>query len=476
MSRKDDQGLAVMMAITIGLLVAAGYAAYSIGKLIWWGIQSYRNRNKNTAITKKTVRRVNATSGDAWLNHCIEIENAWQRGDFDWARQQLQRIAYGMVEPSVTDAQRADFTRLMTAFAKEDPLYKDVMERVLPLVQANPGMLQSQIYKGQPDDIKEQMRYVLYFANELGHIRRVKKGNSYGLYPPISQFSADTFVEKQRENNIAIYESTPDKVVEAGSFTSTIVVKKFTEDDICENAKENRWFYDPAYLQVMATIEADPKQIKAMFNDLLVAHAAGSPRREYEVVKQYLPDDTWRWPAYDASVLPDAEASYKEELADIETANLFAMLMWQKLPELRAIYIELTGNTPKLTARKKVEIANILTGILTAEQCLALTKRLRDKAKSELVLPGTPDYKEMRELLCSRISSIAYEIMRKKQRMELVSEHPMWEFHSGVDESSPKECQKRQGKKFRYDNAIWNNLPCQNLKCRCYASVFFDDA
>jgi hypothetical protein len=58
------------------------------------------------------------------------------------------------------------------------------MARLNPLVQANPGMVQSQIYKDEPDHIKEQMRYVLYFAHELGHIHRVKKGNSYKLYPP----------------------------------------------------------------------------------------------------------------------------------------------------------------------------------------------------------------------------------------------------------------------------------------------------
>lgn len=117
----------------------------------------------------------------AWLEHCEAIERAWKRGDYDWARQQLQQVAYSMVGNSVTDEDRANFTQLMTEFANEDPLYKQVMERVLPLVRDNPGILQSQIYKGQSDEIKEQMRYVLYFANELGHIRRIKKGNSYQL-------------------------------------------------------------------------------------------------------------------------------------------------------------------------------------------------------------------------------------------------------------------------------------------------------
>lgn len=126
--------------------------------------------------------QTNTFNNDPWRALCIEIEAAWDRGDYDWARQQLQKIAYGMVGESVSDEQRKSFTRLMTEFAKEDPLYRDVMERVIPLVQANPGMLQSQIYKGQPDHIKEQMRYVLYFANEIGHIKRIKKGNSYKLF------------------------------------------------------------------------------------------------------------------------------------------------------------------------------------------------------------------------------------------------------------------------------------------------------
>lgn len=112
------------------------------------------------------------------------VVQAWKRGDYDLARQQLQQIAYSMVGSSVTDEDRANFTKLMAEFANEDPLYNEVMAKVIPLLRANPGMLQSQIYQGQPDDIKEQMRYVLYFANELGHIKRIKKGSSYMLMLP----------------------------------------------------------------------------------------------------------------------------------------------------------------------------------------------------------------------------------------------------------------------------------------------------
>ncbi|MDD2722207.1 MAG: hypothetical protein PHH47_12965 [Gallionella sp.] len=146
--------------------------------------QIIQQRDQQRKTEPMPVSHANTSNNDPWLAFCIEIEGAWARGDYDWARQQLQKIAYGMVGESVTDEQRKNFTQLMTEFAKEDPLYKEIMERVIPLVQANPGMLQSQIYKGQPDHIKEQMRYVLYFANELGHIKRIKKGNSYKLLLP----------------------------------------------------------------------------------------------------------------------------------------------------------------------------------------------------------------------------------------------------------------------------------------------------
>lgn len=123
------------------------------------------------------------TIDDPWYAHCLEIEAAWDRGEYDWARQQLQKIAYGMVDKSVTDEQRAAFTKLMSDFAKEDPLYKEVISKVKQLVKQQPGIIQSTIYPLFPLHDQETIRYVLYFANELGDIHRIKKGRSYELRP-----------------------------------------------------------------------------------------------------------------------------------------------------------------------------------------------------------------------------------------------------------------------------------------------------
>lgn len=191
MARKSDSEGGAWL-ILIGIVIAPFVLLYeAVGQFWFWvivlGIPAlivirwfFKEDKMPSHVKTDGLNVIN----DPWFNHCAAIEEAWQRGNYDWARQQLQRIAYGMIEKSVTDEQRKDFTRLMTQFASEDPFYHQVMAKVLPMVEANPGMKQSDIYKGQPDHIKEQMRYVLYFAHELGHIHRTKKGNSYKLMLP----------------------------------------------------------------------------------------------------------------------------------------------------------------------------------------------------------------------------------------------------------------------------------------------------
>ncbi len=126
-----------------------------------------------------------------WLDQCSMLERAWQEGNYNQARQMLQKIAYGMVGGSVTEEQREDFKRLMTSFANEDPLYRGIVDQVMPMVAAQPGMLQSAIYKHFPQYDQEQMRYALYFAHEIGDIPRRKKGRSYELLPPGRVFDGE---------------------------------------------------------------------------------------------------------------------------------------------------------------------------------------------------------------------------------------------------------------------------------------------
>jgi hypothetical protein len=105
-------------------------------------------------------------------------------GDFDGARQALQKIAF-MVHadrdrnPDLVQA----FTDLMCKFVNIDPLFTECLGRVLSVIEAEPGVRQTALYEAMGVDT-ETARYVLYFAHETGHVVRRKKGNSYEVFLP----------------------------------------------------------------------------------------------------------------------------------------------------------------------------------------------------------------------------------------------------------------------------------------------------
>jgi hypothetical protein len=114
----------------------------------------------------------------------VEIANQWEAGNYDVARALLQKAAYGMVGAGVNEEDNARFKTLMTTFALDDPLYREVMAKLKPIVLAQPGILQSSVYARLPEYDQETVRYVAYFGHEIGDIHRRKKGRSYELLPP----------------------------------------------------------------------------------------------------------------------------------------------------------------------------------------------------------------------------------------------------------------------------------------------------
>lgn len=124
-----------------------------------------------------------------------------QRRRYNWnaARAELQRVAYGMVNSSVDPKEKAHFTAFMVKFASRDPLYLQTIPRVKRALQENGPMVQSEIYKGQSEKSKEMARYVLYFAALIGDIDRVKKGRSYELRLPELQEVVVSVREKELE-------------------------------------------------------------------------------------------------------------------------------------------------------------------------------------------------------------------------------------------------------------------------------------
>jgi len=57
-----------------------------------------------------------------------------------------------------------------------------MLSSVIKAVSEQSGLMQTDLYKLFPDTSKESLRYVLYFAEDHGHVIRKKKGRSYELY------------------------------------------------------------------------------------------------------------------------------------------------------------------------------------------------------------------------------------------------------------------------------------------------------
>lgn len=119
-----------------------------------------------------------------WREQLEEIESAWKQGDYEFARDWLQKLAYRLKSEEAPEAVHDRFKALMVNFTRDDPLYTEVMRIVLPVIADNPGIVQSQLAKQFPQFDAEQFRYAMYYAAEIGDVLRIKKGRSYTLSIP----------------------------------------------------------------------------------------------------------------------------------------------------------------------------------------------------------------------------------------------------------------------------------------------------
>lgn len=223
-----------------------------------------------------------------------------------------------------------------------------------------------------------------------------------------------------------------------------------------------------AFWTVASELVVERESLNTLFPHIQTAFLNIDHKAMKEAVGRFLPEGSWRWPAYEAFSMPIAQECYKEDLRFYKKANIADLVSCLGIAELRKLYKEFAGDKAKSPGRKWAEVVNALLDILTQPQKHELAERLRSQGIAELELPGTPDYKEMIVLLCRRITMIAYNNKHKAELLEIVEQYPMWEFVCVDDQHTPKECKRLNGKRFRHDDPIWDSmLPCGNIECRC---------
>jgi len=110
-------------------------------------------------------------------------------GNFDMARQCYFNLVESIRQQNINeDGAREEELREAekeyAEFSKKDPMYIDVMEKTKPILENRPGIKQTDIYNEIPEFTKQDLRYVFYYAEKNGEIKRVKKGRTYVISEP----------------------------------------------------------------------------------------------------------------------------------------------------------------------------------------------------------------------------------------------------------------------------------------------------
>ncbi len=351
------------------------------------------------------------------------VEPMLKARDWSSARLYLQKVGYSAV--SAPQQEKDDFRAFMTAFARHDPLYTRGMAGVLPVLKERPeGTPQTQLYAhmGAAGDV-EQARYILYFAEQLGAVRRVKKGNSYIVFdatPALAPFDWN-----------ATYQKALSEAFDTVTATFTGVTKQ----------------------GVLAAVKA---QVLEQIND-----RRGSSR----MLLDALAGDEWYWPAWQAqaAVLGCDEAP--APVSEAPAPPLECGLDHYTATELKAILTQHGARAPS-RARKADLVATMVQLPASAWHDLAQTGIAAQRDR--IVIGGR---REMAQRACSRIDAIAREAATRAQLMDSRPHLRYWRFVAGENglRKPPPRCAKLHNKIVEANVAAteFPVLPCDRLDCGC---------
>jgi tetratricopeptide (TPR) repeat protein len=119
--------------------------------------------------------------GQAVCLHVIQAREAWDRPDYALARQEYQKAAQAITQIEGQQWAKERLKEEQKQFAKDDPLYRELLPLIRAYIADNPGVLQTSLYEAIPHP-KEDISYTVYFAALLNDLKRDKKGRTYALH------------------------------------------------------------------------------------------------------------------------------------------------------------------------------------------------------------------------------------------------------------------------------------------------------
>jgi len=202
-----------MTVVFLGILVALTVVAV---------VAYVRHKGK---IRQEALEEIDADKPVSYIDmarrHLKQARYAEKTGNWFDARDSYKRCIESLKNTDDMEAMKA-MEAEYADFAKRDPVFNTVLPFLLNAVRQNPGIVQSELSDKAAsmhwEELrsfnnghlsKEDIRYILYFAAEQGHLIRQKKGRSYQLFLPKHQNHSEQTNEKPIKNVDEIFGSRP---------------------------------------------------------------------------------------------------------------------------------------------------------------------------------------------------------------------------------------------------------------------------
>ena len=283
--------------------------------------------------------------------------------------------------------------------------------------------------------------------------------------------------QRKQESNIAagqrgrVIHREEAGIIEAQGMTlkASIEVREFSEEEIRDQAEEERTYFEPAFWKVVKNIKAREDYLKTLLPELLIAFTSGDPRRETQAVMRHLPEGTWRWPTYEDYVFKRDGDRIKKETELIKCSGLPDLLNRLTISEIRVLYKQHSGENKRSPGRKKSDIITSLIASVGDADSKALADTLRSRLIKEKETSNEADHGEMCAAFARKVTMTAYGIGHRNQMLELKDMYPLWRLIVDHRDGMPEECRKLHGKIFRYDDPFWETHypPCEWPDCSC---------
>lgn len=251
---------------------------------------------------------------------------------------------------------------------------------------------------------------------------------------------------------------------------------------LTDKGRGNSEYFEKAYWQVMAQIEAPRAAMIALLPLLYDSFEAGIANNVRNHVEQLLPQGLWRWQEYERQIPGIRKQEYegiKAHLAKIDYEAAASVASYETLRKVGQAV--LNRKIPAIRRKQQVEelIAEIKNNRRDMEALKALRMALLENHENRFsrVMTIAEEYSEMVKMLVNRIWRLASALWQHQRILDHKESFPYLKLGVPNLSKARAECIVFDGKVLRWDDPFWDSgmPPCDRLDCICSVTAFTEN-